>query len=115
MARKAWLISPEMTVNTPDGVKVIFETIFRRFNDQVFLRIGTDTANLAAWESIELFVETDVFESVGHPLGDPFLNPQPAEVDITDAIAAFGSNTFRIAFQYVSNASTVEVGNGFWV
>lgn len=102
--QEAWLISPEITNTTTGQTVLFFETIFRRYNDDVFIRIGTDLQDLSSWQTINLFEDVDFLETAGHPLGEPFMNPTPVEVDITDAINGLGS--FYIGFQYLSNEST---------
>ena len=107
--QNAWLISPAITNSATNSVLVTFETYYRNFNDQLFLRIGADTSDLNSWQAIELFTNVDPLQTVGTPIGDPILNPQPAAIDISSAIS--GLDTFYVAFQYLNDSTTLEVGD----
>ena len=109
--QNAWLVSPAITNSASNNVLVTFETYYRNFNDQLFLRIGADTADLNNWQSIELFANVDPLQTVGTPIGDPFQNPQTAAIDISSAISNLDS--FYVAFQYLNDSTTLEIGTQF--
>lgn len=105
----AWLISPALDASGLEVVFLSFETYYRSFNDQPKIRVGTDLNDLASWGAIEVFPGIEANEFGGLVDGDPSLNPQ--EIDINLSEFAAGESTFYFAFQFESSSSTANGGN----
>ena len=104
----AWLISPEIDATDKERVWLIFETFYRSFNDRPTIRIGTDLENLVDWAAIEVFPGISGNDFGGILEGDEDLNPQLIELDLSEFAAG---ETFRFAFQYLSDETTANGGN----
>lgn len=105
----AWLISPAINAADKDRVWITFQTFFRSFNDSPRLRVGTDINDLANWANIEVFPGITVNEFGGSIDGNPSLNPQTIQIDISDYAA--NQANIRFAFEFLSDATTGNGGN----
>ncbi len=98
--QNAWLISPEVDATAEDIVWLVFETYYRSFDDRPQIRIGTDLNDLDNWATIEVFPgigATDYNAS----------NPETMTFNISEFAAG---QTFRFAFQFLSDATTNNGG-----
>ena len=103
-AQDAWLISPAFDGSDKAAVWLIFETYYRSFLDRPQIRVGTDLNNLASWATYEPFPGIEPTDDGGSLVGDPGLNPQSIQIDISDD--AVGLATVYVAFQFLSDATT---------
>ncbi|PSR11074.1 MAG: hypothetical protein DA408_15480 [Bacteroidetes bacterium] len=100
----AWLISPAFDASDKTAVWLIFETFYRSFLDRPQIRVGTDLNNLSSWATYEVFPGIEPSQFGGVTVGDPSLNPQSVQFDISaDAV---GQATVYFAFQFLSDATT---------
>lgn len=98
--QNAWLISPEIDATDKEIVWLVFETYYRSFDDRPQIRVGSDLNDLDSWETIE------VFPGIGATDYAPF-NPDIKSFDLTEFAAG---QTFRFAFQFLSDATTNNGG-----
>ncbi len=106
----AWLVSPPISGLDRERIFLIFETVYRRFNDKVFIRVGSNIGDLESWAKIELFEDLNNNDfSYGTSYVDRLHNPHNIVVDLTPYAA--GQSSFRFAFQFISDPSTVQAGD----
>ncbi|MGH1435296.1 MAG: T9SS type A sorting domain-containing protein [Lewinella sp.] len=105
----AWLISPAIDASDKAAVWLIFETLYRSFNDRPQIRVGTDLDDLASWETFEVFPGIAANDFGGILDGDPAQNPQTIQLDLSAAAA--GVNNVYVAFQFLSDGGTANGGN----
>ncbi len=98
--QNAWLISPEIDATDKEIVWLVFETYYRSFDDRPQIRVGSDLNDLDSWETIE------VFPGIGATDYAAF-NPDIKSFDLTEFAAG---ETFRFAFQFLSDATTNNGG-----
>ncbi len=109
VGQDAWLISPAIDASNLNEVFLRFQTLYARFSDKVFIRVGTDTTDLQSWDSIDLFPDltNNQFSDGSSINSGPQLNPQIVTADLTPFAA--GESEVYFAFQFLSDAST-QVG-----
>ena len=108
-AQNSWLVSPSIDGSDRERVFLIFESLYRKFDDKVFIRVGNNIADLESWSKIELFDDIGNNEySHRHQFADEIHNPHNVVVDITPYAA--GQRSFRFAFQFLSDKSTEKFG-----
>ena len=109
IGQDAWLISPSVDATGQRQVVLIFQTLYRRFQDKAFVRVGSDMNDLDSWASVEVFPEAFVNDFGGEVESNPGLNPQFIQIDLTDMIDDVSN--FHFAFQYESSDSTTVSGD----
>lgn len=105
----AWLISPPINTLGKEDVWLKFQTFFRSFNDRPQVRVGSDMGNLESWATIEVFPGISVNEFGGSVDGNPSLNPQIIQLNLSEWAA--NQSAVRFAFQFLSSADTQNGGN----
>lgn len=96
-SQEAWLISPAIDASDKAEVFLQAQQRYRRFQDDIFLMVGTDLEDLASWTEIELYpnIGANDFSDIS---GD--LNPDLLTVNITEPAA--GVANFYFAFRFAS-------------
>lgn len=107
VGQESWLISPAMNTSGEPIIWLNFETLYYKFNDKVFIRIGTDLSDRAAWESIDLYPNR-VNEAVN---GNSTPNPDLISINISELAA--NQSTVYVAFQFISTSNEVQAGTLF--
>ncbi|MEZ4984457.1 MAG: hypothetical protein R2795_05365 [Saprospiraceae bacterium] len=105
----AWLITPAIDCSDKSAVWIRFSTFYRSFNCRPQIRVGTDLNDLASWATYEVFPGVTANSFGGSILGEPDLNPQPIQLDLSEAAA--GVAGVYVAFQFLSDASTANGGD----
>ncbi len=100
-AQNAWLISPEIDGTDKESVYLVFESVYRRYDDRPQIRVGLDLNDLENWASIELWPEVGLWDYVGE------LEPVLEHVNLTEFAA---NRVFRFAFQFLSDETTDNGG-----
>lgn len=109
ISQDAWLVSPPISAADRERVFLVFETLYRKFDDKIFIRIGNNVADLDSWASVELFSDVGNNEySHRNSFADELHNPQNTVVDLTPYAA--GQSSFRFAFQFLSDETTEKFG-----
>ncbi|MCB0566860.1 MAG: PPC domain-containing protein, partial [Phaeodactylibacter sp.] len=104
----SWLVSPYIQTEGRMAIILSFETYYRTYNDRPQLRVGEDFSQRINWDIYEPFPSLSANQYGGATEGDPALNPQYIQIDITPSIV--GLDSFRFAFQFLSSLETLNGG-----
>ena len=112
--QEGWLISPGLYVGAAEKAFLSFNTFYLSLYDRPTIRIGTDLNDKDNWASIEVFPEISANEFGGTLVGNPELNPQKIDIDITDYLPG-DAQPFYLAFVFLSDETTINGPNpNFW-
>ena len=112
--QEGWLISPGLFAGSAEKAFLSFNTFYQSFYDRPTIRIGTDLNDKDNWASIEVFPEISANEFGGTLVGNPELNPQRIDIDITDYLPG-DAQPFYLAFVFLSDETTINGPNpNYW-
>lgn len=101
--QNVWLITPVIDASDKAAVWLKFETFYRSYYDIAQVRVGTNLNDLNSWATYEIFPGIEPTDYGGTALGDPLLNPQTIQVDLSASAA--GVAAVYVAFQFFADAS----------
>ncbi|MCO6480757.1 MAG: hypothetical protein J5I94_29215, partial [Phaeodactylibacter sp.] len=104
----SWLVSPYIPTEGRTSIILSFETYYRTYNDRPQIRVGEAFTDYFTWDTYEIFPGLAVNDFGGETEGDPSLNPQYIQIDISPSV--IGLDSFRFAFQFLSDATTFNGG-----
>ena len=108
----SWLVSPYIQVDGRTSVILHFETFYRSYNDRPQIRVGsTSITDYATWDVYEPFPSLGANDFGWQTEGSTPLNSQTIQIDISPSV--IGLDSFRFAFQFLSDFTTFNGGNFF--
>lgn len=102
--QNVWLITPAIDASDKTAVWLKFQTFYRSFYDIAQVRVGTNLNDLNAWATYEVFPGITPNDFGGTALGDPELNPQNVQIDLSADAA--GVAAVYVAFQFLADGTT---------
>ncbi len=96
----AWLITPPVDCSDKDVVFLAAEHFYRKFQDQISIRVGTDLADMDNWGEVLLFADLPANSwGDGAIAGADAANPDALSVDLSE----FAANTagVYVAFRFL--------------
>ncbi len=110
--QEGWLISPQLFYDGfSERTFLSFQTFYLSYYDRPTLRIGTDLDDKENWEVIEVFPGIQASQFGGTIVGNPRLNPQSIEIDITSYLPQTPSY-YYVAFVFQSDETTINGPSG---
>lgn len=98
-SQEAWLISPSVDCSDKTNVYLLFETFYRKYQDNVYVMVGTDLNDLTSWAEYPLFSSVAVNSyGDGESGASSAANPQMVDVDISEQAANNAGVYFAFRF-----------------